>query len=78
MSTTTTTPADKMVRRRVAVEFLGKGMTMAEVALVLCVSLSSVKPWKKAYREGGDAALAPKPQPGRGRSRSSTRHNTSD
>jgi transposase len=63
MSRTTTT-ADKMVRRRVAVEFLGKGMTMADVALVLGVSLSSVKRWKKAYRQGGDEALVPKPQLG--------------
>jgi len=64
MSTTTTT-TDKIVRRRVAVEFLGKGMTMADVALVLCVSLSSVKRWKKAFRSGGAAALEPKPGAGR-------------
>jgi transposase len=63
MSTITTT-ADKIVRRRVAVEFLGKGMTMADVALVLGVSLSSVKRWKKAHRQGGDEALLPKPQLG--------------
>jgi transposase len=62
--TTTTTTADKIVRRRVAVEFLGKGMTMADVALVLGVSLSSVKRWKKAHRQGGDEALLPKPQLG--------------
>jgi transposase len=62
--TTTTTTADKMVRRRVAVEFLGKGMTMAAVALVLGVSLSSVKRWKQAHRQGGDEALLPKPQLG--------------
>lgn len=42
MSTTTTT-ADKIVRRRVAIEFLGKGMSTADVALVLGVSVSSVK-----------------------------------
>lgn len=64
MSTTTTTPADKMVRRRMAVEFLGKGMTMADVALVLGVSLSSVKRWKQAHRDGGDEGLEPKPQAG--------------
>jgi len=62
---TTTTSADKIVRRRVAVEFLGKGMSMADVALVLGVSLSSVKRWKKAFRLGGAAALEPKPSPGR-------------
>jgi transposase len=63
MSTTTTT-ADKIVRRRVAVEFLGKGMTTADVALVLGVSLSSVKRWKRAYRLGGAAALEPQPRSG--------------
>jgi transposase len=62
--TTTTTSADKIVRRRVAVEFLGKGMTMADVALVLGVSLSSVKRWKRAFRLGGAAALEPQPRPG--------------
>ena len=63
MSTTTTT-ADKIVRRRVAVEFLGKGMSTADVALVLSVSLSSVKRWKRAYRLGGVAALEPQPRRG--------------
>ena len=62
---TTTTSADRIVRRRVAVEFLGKGMSMADVALVIGVSLSSVKRWKKAFRLGGAAALEPKPHPGR-------------
>ena len=38
---------------------------MADVALVIGVSLSSVKPWKKAVRLGGAAALEPKPSPGR-------------
>jgi len=41
MSTTTT--ADKIVRRCVAVEFLGKGMSTADVALLWGVSQSSVK-----------------------------------
>jgi DNA-binding NarL/FixJ family response regulator len=40
---TTTITADKTVRRRVVVEFLGKGMAIADVALDLGVSLSSVK-----------------------------------
>ena len=63
MSTTTTT-ADKIVRRRVAVEFLGKGMSTADVALVLGVSVSSIKRWKRAFRLGGAAALEPQPRPG--------------
>ena len=62
---TTTTSADKIVRRRVAVEFLGKGMSTADVALVMGVCLSSVKRWKKAFRLGGAAALEPKTHPGR-------------
>lgn len=61
---TTTTAADKTVRRRVAVEFLGKGMTMADVALALGVSLSSIKRWKQAFRLGGAAALEPRPHRG--------------
>jgi transposase len=40
-------------------------MSMADVALVIGVSLSSVKRWKKAFRLGGAAALEPKPSPGR-------------
>ena len=39
-------------------------MTTADVALVLGVSLSSVKRWKRAFRLGGAAALEPKPRPG--------------
>jgi transposase len=62
---TTTTSADRIVRHRVAVEFLGKGMSMADVALVMGVRLSSVKRGKKAFRLGGAAALEPKPNRGR-------------
>lgn len=61
---TTTTSADRIVRRRLAVEFLGKGVSPADVALVIGVSRSSVKHWKKAFRPGGAAALEPKPNPG--------------
>lgn len=57
MSTTTTT-ADKIVRCRAAVEFLGKRMTTADVALVLGVSVLSVKRWKRgriAYSRTGSS-----------------------
>lgn len=57
MNTITTSP-DKIVHRCVAVEFLGKGMSTADIALVRGVSLSSVKSWKRAFRLGGAAALA--------------------
>ncbi|HEX4129867.1 MAG TPA: IS630 family transposase [Pirellulales bacterium] len=58
------TAADKVVLRRFAIELLDKQMTIADVAQVVGVSDSSVKRWKKAFREGGDAALQPKPHPG--------------
>jgi transposase len=43
-----------------AVELLQDGSTLTEVAELLSVSLSSVKRWKKAFQQGGLAALAPK------------------
>ena len=49
-----------MVLRRVAVELLQDGMTQETVAERLQVSCSSVKRWKKAFQQGGLAALAPK------------------
>lgn len=53
-----------MVRRSIAVELLQDGKTLTEVADLLSVSVSSVKRWKKAFRQGGLAALAPKRHPG--------------
>jgi transposase len=58
------TATDKMVCRRLAVELLEDGKTLADVAERLGVSQSSVKRWKKAFRQGGLAALAPKRHPG--------------
>ena len=59
------TTAETTARRLFAVELLGKGiMTQADVALVVGVSLSTVKRWKQAFDSGGEAALAPKPRPG--------------
>lgn len=60
MSTSTT---DKLVVRRFAIELLAKEMTICDVAQVVGVNESTVKRWKKAFREGGDAALHPKPRP---------------
>jgi transposase len=56
--------ADWTVRRRIAVELLQNGKTLTEVADLLQVSLSSVKRWKKVFRQGGLAALVPKRHPG--------------
>jgi len=53
-----------MARRSLAVELLSDGNTLTEVADLLNVSLSSVKRWKKAFQQGGLAALAPKRHPG--------------
>jgi transposase len=58
------TAADWTVRRRIAVEFLQDGKTLTEVTHLLHVSLSSVKRWKKAFQQGGLAALTPKRHPG--------------
>lgn len=55
---------DSMVRRSIAVELLQDGNTLTEVADLLSVSVSSVKRWKKAFQQGGLAALAPKRHPG--------------
>jgi transposase len=53
-----------MVRRVIAVELLRDGNLLTEVADLLNVSVSSVKRWKKAFQQGGLAALAPKRHPG--------------
>ena len=52
--------ADSITRRVVAVELLEDGKLFTEVADLLKVSISSLKRWKKAFRQGGLAALAPK------------------
>lgn len=53
-----------MTRRVIAVELLEDGKLFTEVADLLKVSVSSLKRWKKAFRQGGLAALAPKRHPG--------------
>lgn len=52
-------------RRRIAGRLLLQGHKLQEVAEAVDVSLSSVKRWKRAVREGGLDALAAKPHPGR-------------
>jgi transposase len=52
-------------RRRQAIALLEQGQRQATVAESLGTSEASVSRWKKAYDEGGDAALAAKPHPGK-------------
>jgi hypothetical protein len=77
---TSTAAANKLVVRSFAIELLAKQMTIGDVAQVVDVSESTIKRWKKAFLEGGDAALHPKPRcgsqakPTPGRGARSTRH----
>jgi transposase len=54
-------------RRRRAVALLQQGKTQAAVAEAVGTSEASVSRWKMAYEQGGRAALAAKPHPGRPR-----------
>lgn len=56
--------AELEARRRRAAEYFQAGKSLAETARLVGASLSSVKRWKRAWREGGVAALAAKPHPG--------------
>jgi transposase len=58
------TAAELEARRRIAAGLLADGKGIAEVARLVKASVSSVKRWAKAIREGGDEALAAKPHPG--------------
>jgi transposase len=52
-------------RRRQAMALLQEGKTQAAVAEAIGTSEASVSRWKKAHDQGGDAALAAKPHPGK-------------
>ena len=56
--------AELEARRRRAAEYFQARKSLAEIARLVGASLSSVKRWKRAWREGGVAALAAKPHPG--------------
>lgn len=58
------TPAELECRRRVAWRLLQQGKKLHEVADAVGASMTSVKRWKRAAREGGEEALAAKPHPG--------------
>jgi transposase len=54
-------------RRRRAAALLAQGLSLREVARRVQASVSSVSQWRQVWQNGGDAALAPKPVPGRPR-----------
>ena len=56
--------AELEARRRRAAEYFQERKPLAEVARLIGASLSSVKRWRRAWQEGGVAALAAKPHPG--------------
>jgi transposase len=52
-------------RRRLAVQRVNEGWKQKDVAAFLGVTERTITRWMAAYREGGDAAIAAKPTPGR-------------
>jgi transposase len=56
--------AEREALRRRAAEFFQERKPLAEIARLVGASLSSVKRWKRAWSEGGVAALAAKPHRG--------------
>ena len=61
------TAAEKEARRRLAIRKVLDGRTQADVADFLGVHPVTVAKWLKAYRDGGEQAVAAKPVPGRPR-----------
>ena len=59
--------ADREARRKLAIRKVLSGRTQADVADFLGVHAVTVAKWMRAYRAGGDAAVAAKPRPGRPR-----------
>lgn len=54
-------------RRRRAIALLARGLTLSQAARRVQASVGSVYQWRQAWRTGGEAALAPRPVPGRPR-----------
>ncbi len=54
-------------RRRRAIALLDQGLSLSEVARRVQASVGAVSPWRQAWAQGGAAALAPTPVPGRPR-----------
>lgn len=61
------TAAEKEARRKLAIRKVLGGRTQADVADFLGVHPVTVAKWMKAYRAGGEEAVAAKPVPGRPR-----------
>jgi transposase len=59
------TAAELEARRRLAVQRVNDGWKRADVAAFLGVHPETVAEWARAYKAGGDKALAAKPHPGR-------------
>jgi transposase len=57
------TAAELEVRRRIAARLFTEDFTLADVARCVGASVSSVGRWKRAWKQGGAAALAAKPRP---------------
>jgi len=58
-------PEELERRRRRAMQLLDSGISLSETAKRVDATVTSVFRWRQARRTGGDAALAPKPVPGR-------------
>jgi len=56
--------AELEARRHRAASLLAQGESCPKVAVLVGVSLSSVKRWKAAWKKGGIESLAAKPHPG--------------
>jgi transposase len=56
--------AAELEARRRAAKLFQERKPLADIARLVGASLSSVKRWKRAWQEGGVAALAAKPHPG--------------
>jgi len=56
------TAAELEIRRQIAARLFTEDITHADVARCVGASISSVKRWRRAWRQGGVAALAAKPQ----------------
>jgi transposase len=61
---TSGTAAELEVRRKIAVGLLRQGMSVADAALGVEASVSSIRRWQKAVQSGGIQALAAKPHLG--------------
>jgi len=58
-------PRPDVVRRATAIHLLHQGHTVPEVGKMVAASRASIQNWHKRWREGGLAALANQPIPGR-------------